>query len=146
MCGKGFYHHMIALVKSDLEVWSIHMRDMPWITLVSYFYYCWPFFKIKMPGSFVIKLATRLNIIYPARRMVFSLWDRPKTQPEYHYQTARTGMQQQKLPFVIAMYWDLSLLMLPLVAKTIAFVIVAMKWMEKQKERLKKLRTGFVRC
>ena len=91
-----------------------------------------------MLGSFVIKLATRLNIIYHARRMVFSLLDRPKTQPEYHYRTARTGMQQQKLPFVIAMYWDLSLLMSPLVAKTIAIVIVAMKWTEKQKERLKK--------
>ena len=80
-----------------------------------------------MLGSFVIKLGTRLNIIYPARRMVFSLWDRPKIQPEYHYQTARTGMQQQKLPFVIAIYWDLSQLMSLLVAKTIAIVIVAMQ-------------------
>ena len=80
-----------------------------------------------MLGSFVIKLATRLSIIYHARRMVFSLWDRPKTQPVYHYQTARTGMQQPKLPFVIAMYWDLSLLMSPLVARTIAIAIVAMK-------------------
>ena len=96
-----------------------------------------------MLGSCVIKLATKLNIIYPARRMVFSPWDRPKTQPGYHCQTARTGMQQQKLPFVIAMYWDLSLLIIqPFVAKTIVIVIVAMKRKEKQKERLKKLRTG----
>ena len=39
-------------------------------------------------------------------------------------------MPQQKLQFVIATYWDHSLLMLLLVAKTIASVIVAMKWKE----------------
>ena len=87
-----------------------------------------------MLGSYVIKPATKLNIIYPARLMVFSPWDRPKTQPGYLYQTARTGMQQQKPQFVIVMNWDLSLLMSPLVARTIASVIVATKWKEKQTE------------
>ena len=96
----------------------------------------------KMLGLFVTRLGTRLNIISPVRRMVFLQSGRPKILPEWHYQTARIGMQQQKLQFVIAMNWVHSQPMSPHVARIIVFAIVATKWKEKQKELLKKLRTG----
>ena len=41
-----------------------------------------PFLKIKMLGSFVTNLGTRLSIICPVRRTVFSRSGHPKTQPE----------------------------------------------------------------
>ena len=96
------------------------------------------FSYFQMLGSSVTKVDTSLNIIYPVRRTVFSQLDLSKTPPGLHCRTVRTGMQQQEFQFVIATYWDPLLLMMHLVGKTIAFVIVAMKWKERQIEHPKK--------